>query len=156
MAEAPAGAIRFDTSIDTKGIEEGVKKMQSAIADGSKKSAKNLDDVDKSAQDLGKSLKIKPEGMEKLERELDNINGQIEIQERLLDGMRASYRRLSDIGLGDSDQGLRLSVYNSFTGVSPSPSGRQRTPCSERCGPLQARMFPPDDAAGSPPSQRAG
>ena len=108
MAEAPAGAIRFDTSIDTKGIEEGVKKMQSAIADGSKKSAKNLDDVDKSAQDLGKSLKIKPEGMEKLERELDNINGQIEIQERLLDGMRASYRRLSDIGLGDSDQGLRL------------------------------------------------
>lgn len=110
---AADGSVTLDMSIDEKGLDKAIAKLNEVIKKFSKDSVEDLSEIDQKLLKLGESakeLKIVPttEGIQKAEKELDDLNAVIRNQERLLSAYRDEYDRVVKKHGDGSIQAVRL------------------------------------------------
>lgn len=73
--------IRFDTTIDTEGLKRGFQDIRRTAESETRQVTKKMEAVDqsmeeaeKASKELNQAIRFKPEGMEKLEAQLDSID----------------------------------------------------------------------------------
>lgn len=116
----PDGSIMIETKLGTEQFEKGLKRLSqmttptvndltkrigkvSSLTETVSKSANKAADSFSSVQKEADSIEL-----DRLLRDLDNVNAQIENQERLLDDLRSQYQRALSIGGAESPRALEL------------------------------------------------
>ena len=109
------GAVKIDTSLDMKGLDEAMRKFKSAIEGGADKAKVSLDAVNNAvsettagANKLSPAFKLDDDDIKDMEKSLDNVNAKIEVQQRQLYRLQNEYKRVvRDMG-ENSDKALSL------------------------------------------------
>ena len=110
------GTIRFNTEIDNSKMEKALSNILKSILDFSGDSSKAFKQIDESADKISDTMskvadsvnQVSAGDMEKLTKQWDNLNAQIEVQEKLLDSLREKYERVSNVKGPDSEEALKL------------------------------------------------
>lgn len=110
------GKIRFSTEIDNSRMEKALSSILKTIQAFSGDSSKVFKKIDESADDISDTMEkaadsisqISTGDMEKLVKHWDNLNAQIEVQEKLLDSLREKYERVANLKGPDSEEALKL------------------------------------------------
>ena len=109
------GAVKIDTSLDMKGLDEAMRKFRQSIEEGGKAAQKQFgkldDSVDKTvrnAEDLKPAFKVDDESQIQMIRTLDNVNAKIEVQQRQLGNLQREYAKVATRQGENSDAALRL------------------------------------------------
>lgn len=117
---APDGSILIQTKLGTDEFQKGLKSLSrmadptmqdlkkqiDTVASNTEKISKSTADAAKGFTDVDKSASQIT--LEKLVRDLDNTNAQIEVQERMLDDLRRQYERVKNTEGADSPKALKL------------------------------------------------
>lgn len=110
------GTIKFNTEINNNKLVKGINLMINLIQEFSKTGGQSFDKVDKAAEstaetmgEVAKSINQLQSGdMEKLQKQWDNLNAQIEVQKKLMDALQEKYERVSNLKGPDSEEALKL------------------------------------------------
>lgn len=110
------GTIRFDTEINNQKMEKALDSILKAFQSFSGNSSKAFQSLDEAADELSETMsktadsisQMSSEDMEKFTRQWDNLNAQIEVQQKLLDSLREKYERISNLKGPDSEEALKL------------------------------------------------
>lgn len=110
------GTIKFNTEINNNKLVKGINLMINLIQEFSKTGGQSFDKVDKAAEstaetmgEVAKSVEQLQSGdMEKLQKQWDNLNAQIEVQKKLMDALQEKYERVSNLKGPDSEEALKL------------------------------------------------
>lgn len=110
------GTIKFNTEINNNKLVKGINLMINLIQEFSKTGGQSFDKVDKAAEstaetmgEVAKSIdQLQSGDMEKLQKQWDNLNAQIEVQKKLMDALQEKYERVSNLKGPDSEEALKL------------------------------------------------
>lgn len=110
------GKIRFDTEINNSKMEKALSSILKSIQAFSGNSSKAFEKIDNSAEKISDTMAKAADSishfsagdMEKLVKHWDNLNAQIEVQEKLLDSLREKYERVANLKGPDSEEALKL------------------------------------------------
>lgn len=110
------GTIKFNTEIDNNKLVKGINLMINLIQEFSKTGGQSFDKVDKAAEstaetmgEVAKSIdQLQSGDIEKLQKQWDNLNAQIEVQKKLMDALQEKYERVSNLKGPDSEEALKL------------------------------------------------
>lgn len=110
------GTIKFNTEINNNKLVKGINLMINLIQEFSKTGGQSFDKVDKAAEstaetmgEVAKSVEQLQNGeIEKLQKQWDNLNAQIEVQKKLMDALQEKYERVSYLKGPDSEEALKL------------------------------------------------
>lgn len=110
------GTIKFNTEINNNKLVKGINLMINLIQEFSKTGGQSFDKVDKAAEstaetmgEVAKSVEQLQNGeIEKLQKQWDNLNAQIEVQKKLMDALQEKYERVSNLKGPDSEEALKL------------------------------------------------
>lgn len=110
------GTIRFDTEINNSKMEKALNNILKSIQAFSGNSSKAFKELDESADKISDTMskvadsvnQVSAGDMEKLVKQWDNLNAQIEVQQKLLDSLREKYERVSNLKGPDSEEALKL------------------------------------------------
>lgn len=110
------GTIRFDTEINNSKMEKALNNILKAVQAFSGDTSKAFKEVDESADKISDTMskvadsvnQVSAGDMEKLVKQWDNLNAQIEVQQKLLDSLREKYERVSNLKGPDSEEALKL------------------------------------------------
>lgn len=110
------GRIRFDTEINNSKMEKALNNILKAVQAFSGDTSKAFKGVDESADKISDTMskvadsvnQVSAGDMEKLVKQWDNLNAQIEVQQKLLDSLREKYERVSNLKGPDSEEALKL------------------------------------------------
>lgn len=110
------GTIKFNTEINNNKLVKGINLMINLIQEFSKTGGQSFDKVDKAAEstaetmgEVAKSVEQLQNGeIEKLQKQWDNLNAQIRVQQKLLEALQEKYERVSNLKGPDSEEALKL------------------------------------------------
>lgn len=110
------GTIRFDTEINNSKLTKEISSMTKNFEAFAKTGGQSFDKVDKAAEstaetmgEVAKSIdQLQSGDMEKLQKQWDNLNAQIEVQKKLMDALQEKYERVSNLKGPDSEEALKL------------------------------------------------
>lgn len=110
------GKIRFDTEINNKNLEKGMAAIQKMMESFAKNGGDAFEKVDKAAESVAETMEkvaesgsaIKSEELDKLVQRWDNLNAQIEVQQKLLESLQDKYQRVANLKGPDSEEALKL------------------------------------------------
>lgn len=110
------GTIKFNTEINNNKLVKGINLMINLIQEFSKTGGQSFDKVDKAAEstaetmgEVAKSIdQLQSGDMEKLQKQWDNLNAQIRVQQKLLEALQEKYERVSNLKGPDSEEALKL------------------------------------------------
>src|SRR5699024_7372416 len=110
------GTIRFDTEINNSKMEKALNNILKAVQAFSGDTSKAFKEVDESADKISDTMskvadsvnQVSAGDMEKLVKQWDNLNAQIEVQQKLLDALKEKYERVSNLKGPDSEEALKL------------------------------------------------
>ena len=110
------GTIRFDTEINNSKLTKEISSMTKNFEAFAKTGGQSFDKVDKAAEstaetmgEVAKSIdQLQSGDMEKLQKQWDNLNAQIEVQKKLMDALQEKYERVSYLKGPDSEEALKL------------------------------------------------
>lgn len=113
---ASDGTIRFDTEINNSKLTKEISSMTKSFEAFAKTGGQSFDKVDKAAEstaetmgEVAKSIdQLQSGDMEKLQKQWDNLNAQIEVQKKLMDALQEKYERVSNLKGPDSEEALKL------------------------------------------------
>ena len=108
------GTIRFDTEINNSKLTKEISSMTKNFEAFAKTGGQSFDKVDKAAEstaetmgEVAKSIdQLQSGDMEKLQKQWDNLNAQIEVQKKLMDALQEKYERVSNLKGPDSEEAL--------------------------------------------------
>lgn len=116
----PDGSILIQTKLGTDEFQKGLKSLSQMANPTMQDLTKRIDTVASNTEKISKSTADAAKGfadvdksasqitLEKLVRDLDNTNAQIEVQERMLDDLRRQYERVKNTEGADSPKALKL------------------------------------------------
>lgn len=110
------GTIRFDTEINNSKLTKEISSMTKNFEAFAKTGGQSFDKVDKAAEstaetmgEVAKSVEQLQNGeIEKLQKQWDNLNAQIRVQQKLLEALQEKYERVSNLKGPDSEEALKL------------------------------------------------
>ena len=110
------GTIKYNTEINNNKLVKGINLMINLIQEFSKTGGQSFDKVDKAAEstaetmgEVAKSVEQLQNGeIEKLQKQWDNLNAQIRVQQKLLEALQEKYERVSNLKGPDSEEALKL------------------------------------------------
>lgn len=110
------GTIRFDTEINNSKMEKGLNSIKKTIEDFAKSGGSAFDKVDKAVESTADTMQqvadgvqnIQSDKLDKLVKQWDNLNAQIEVQKKLLDTLQQKYERVSELKGPDSEEALKM------------------------------------------------
>jgi phage-related minor tail protein len=109
------GAVKIDTSLDPKGLDESMRKFKQAIEDGASTAQKALSKVDdavnltaRNSEKLDSSFKVDDESQQEMIKTLDNLNAKIHVQQQQLSNLQDEYKRVASRQGENSDAALKL------------------------------------------------
>lgn len=110
------GTIRFDTEINNSKLTKEISSMTKNFEAFAKTGGQSFDKVDKAAEstaetmgEVAKSIdQLQSGDMEKLQKQWDNLNAQIRVQQKLLEALQEKYERVSNLKGPDSEEALKL------------------------------------------------
>ena len=110
------GTIRFDTEINNSKLTKEISSMTKNFEAFAKTGGQSFDKVDKAAEstaetmgEVAKSIdQLQSGDMEKLQKQWDNLNAQIEVQKKLMDALQEKYELVSNLKGPDSEEALKL------------------------------------------------
>ena len=107
------GSVTLDMSIDEKGLNNAIKKLNDTVKDFVSRTTSGFKDVDDELDELvasAKKLKIEPttEGLEEAVKNLDRLNATIDNQRYTLESYRKEYKKVVEEHGDGSRQALKL------------------------------------------------
>lgn len=110
------GKIRFDTEINNSKLKKNLGQMQKMLDEFSNTGGQSFEKVDNAAESTAKTMdevaqsvqKLQSGKIEKLQKQWDNLNAQIEVQQKLMDALGEKYERVSNLKGPDSEEALKL------------------------------------------------
>ena len=107
------GSVTLDMSIDEKGLNNAIKKLNDTVKEFVSKTTSGFKDVDDELDELvasAKKLKIEPttEGLEEAIKNLDRLNATIDNQRYTLESYRKEYKKVVEEHGDGSRQALKL------------------------------------------------
>ena len=107
------GSVTLDMSIDEKGLNNAIKKLNDTVKDFVSRTTSGFKDVDDELDELvasAKKLKIEPttEGLEEAVKNLDLLNATIDNQRYTLESYRKEYKKVVEEHGDGSRQALKL------------------------------------------------
>ena len=107
------GSVTLDMSIDEKGLNNAIKKLNDTVKDFVSRTTSGFKDVDSELDELAdsaKKLKIEPttEGLEEAVKNLDRLNATIDNQRYTLESYRKEYKKVVEEHGDGSRQALKL------------------------------------------------
>ena len=107
------GSVTLDMSIDEKGLNNAIKKLNDTVKEFVSRTTSGLKDVDSELDELAdsaKKLKIEPttEGLEEAVKNLDRLNATIDNQRYTLESYRKEYKKVVEEHGDGSRQALKL------------------------------------------------
>ena len=107
------GSVTLDMSIDEKGLNNSIKKLNDTVKDFVSRTTSGFKDVDSELDELAdsaKKLKIEPttEGLEEAVKNLDRLNATIDNQRYTLESYRKEYKKVVEEHGDGSRQALKL------------------------------------------------
>lgn len=107
------GSVTLDMSIDEKGLNNAIKKLNDTVKEFVSKTTSGFKDVDSELDELAasaKKLKIEPttEGLEEAVKNLDRLNATIDNQRYTLESYRKEYKKVVEEHGDGSRQALKL------------------------------------------------
>lgn len=107
------GSVTLDMSIDEKGLNNAIKKLNDTVKEFVSKTTSGFRDVDSELDELAdsaKKLKIEPttEGLEEAVKNLDRLNATIDNQRYTLESYRKEYKKVVEEHGDGSRQALKL------------------------------------------------
>lgn len=107
------GSVTLDMSIDEKGLNNAIKKLNDTVKDFVSRTTSGFKDVDSELDELAdsaKKLKIEPttEGLEEAVKNLDRLNATIDNQRYTLESYRKEYKKVVEEHGDGSQQALKL------------------------------------------------
>ena len=110
------GTIRFDTEINNSKLTKEISSMAKSFEEFAKTGGQSFDKVDKAAESTAETMgevansiqQLQSGDMEKLQKQWDNLNAQIEVQKKLMDALQEKYERVSNLKGPDSEEALKL------------------------------------------------
>lgn len=110
------GTIRFETEINNSKLTKEISSMTKNFEAFAKTGGQSFDKVDKAAEstaetmgEVAKSVEQLQNGeIEKLQKQWDNLNAQIRVQQKLLEALQEKYERVSNLKGPDSEEALKL------------------------------------------------
>lgn len=107
------GSVTLDMSIDEKGLNNAIKKLNDIVKDFVSRTTSGFKDVDSELDELAdsaKKLKIEPttEGLEEAVKNLDRLNATIDNQRYTLESYRKEYKKVVEEHGDGSRQALKL------------------------------------------------
>lgn len=107
------GSVTLDMSIDEKGLNSAIKKLNDTVKEFVSRTTSGFKDVDDELDELvasAKKLKIEPttEGLEEAVKNLDRLNATIDNQRYTLESYRKEYKKVVEEHGDGSRQALKL------------------------------------------------
>lgn len=107
------GSVTLDMSIDEKGLNNAIKKLNDTVKEFVSRTTSGFKDVDSELDELAssaKKLKIEPttEGLEEAVKNLDRLNATIDNQRYTLESYRKEYKKVVEEHGDGSRQALKL------------------------------------------------
>lgn len=107
------GSVTLDMSIDEKGLNNAIKKLNDTVKEFVSRTTSGFKDVDSELDELvdsAKRLKIEPttEGLEEAIKNLDRLNATIDNQRYTLESYRKEYKKVVEEHGDGSRQALKL------------------------------------------------
>lgn len=107
------GSVTLDMSIDEKGLNNAIKKLNDTVKEFVSRTTSGFRDVDSELDELvasAKKLKIEPttEGLEEAVKNLDRLNATIDNQRYTLESYRKEYKKVVEEHGDGSRQALKL------------------------------------------------
>lgn len=107
------GSVTLDMSIDEKGLNNAIKKLNDTVKEFVSRTTSGFRDVDSELDELvdsAKRLKIEPttEGLEEAVKNLDRLNATIDNQRYTLESYRKEYKKVVEEHGDGSRQALKL------------------------------------------------
>lgn len=107
------GSVTLDMSIDEKGLNNAIKKLNDTVKEFVSRTTSGFKDVDSELDELAasaKKLKIEPttEGLEEAVKNLDHLNATIDNQRYTLESYRKEYKKVVEEHGDGSRQALKL------------------------------------------------
>ena len=107
------GSVTLDMSIDEKGLNNAIKKLNDTVKEFVSRTTSGFKDVDDELDELvasAKKLKIEPttEGLEEAVKNLDRLNATIDNQRYTLESYRKEYKKVVEEHGDGSRQALKL------------------------------------------------
>lgn len=107
------GSVTLDMSIDEKGLNNAIKKLNDTVKEFVSRTTSGFKDVDSELDELAasaKKLKIEPttEGLEEAIKNLDRLNATIDNQRYTLESYRKEYKKVVEEHGDGSRQALKL------------------------------------------------
>lgn len=107
------GSVTLDMSIDEKGLNNAIKKLNDTVKDFVSRTTSGFKDADDELDELvasAKKLKIEPttEGLEEAVKNLDRLNATIDNQRYTLESYRKEYKKVVEEHGDGSRQALKL------------------------------------------------